>query len=255
MYYTLHKSPVRATHFLLFGMLVFLFGCSSTNTPPSTTTSTMKVQSEFTSTRVTSSSIGSVKQPSPQGGFGLIVDSLEITSARIFIKDIKLHHEEDDSLVDEKDETIKTGPFVVLYDSAGATLTTTATINPGTYDRIKFEIHKYDPGHDEHNDLDMDDSAALFKAPDPYTFVISGYVWNAGVRSPFTYYSKVTANVTWRFEPPITLAAGSEQTLLLKLDPVFMFKVVGLALDPRDPANRHLIDLALKTAITVWSKY
>lgn len=253
-----HQPKQQLLSVVRAGAMMFAFvfaACNNTSGPQGTTASTMQIQSEFDATRVTPNSIGTGRTPTPEGGFGLVVDSLQITSARVTIKDIKLHVEGEDSLKDDDDETLKVGPFVVVYDSAGANLVTTTAIAPGRYDRIKFEIHKYDADHDDPEDLDRDDSAQLFKAPDPYTFVIRGYVWNGGVRSPFTYYSKVTANVSWRFATPITLAAGSEHALLLKLDPIFMFRVIGYALDPRDPLNRHLIDLAIKTAITVWSKY
>lgn len=255
MYYLTHYSRRILTP-IVFTVLVAAVLSSCSNTAgTSSDQAAMDLRSAFSSDRVYSGTIGSAGKSAPTDEYGMIVDSLEVTSARIVIRDIKLHHEENDSIRDDRDETVRTGPFVVVYDSSGERLVSTATIAPGTYDRIKFEIHKYDSEQDDHFEMDQDDSAKLFTAPDPYTFVISGYVWNGGVRSPFTYYSKATANVTWKLEPPITLAAGSEHALLLKLDPVFMFRVIGLALDPRDPANRHLIDLALKTAITVWSKF
>ncbi|MBS1904361.1 MAG: hypothetical protein JSS75_11700 [Bacteroidetes bacterium] len=256
MYSTTHTLPRYIASCVFCLVLVStIIGCSNTTVPPDTNHSMMNVESQLATSRVTPESVTPWDKSTPQGFHGMVVDSLEITSARYVIRDIKLHHEENDSLADDHDETLRFGPFVVVYDSAGARLLTTTAITPGTYDRIKFEIHKFDRDHDEHNDLDVDDSSALFQAPDPYTIVISGYVWNGAVKSPFTYYSKVTANLTWRFNPAITLSGGSEHMLVLRLDPVYLFKVIGFALDPRDPANRPLIDAALRTAITVWSKF
>lgn len=213
------------------------------------------MQSEFTQTRVNPGIIRSGSGTQIQGSHGMVVDSLQVTSAKIFIKDIKLHHEENDSLDDDHDETIKVGPFVAVFDSAGGRILTTAVIPPGSYDRIKLEIHKFDKDHDEHEDLDKDDSVNVFKDPNHYTFIISGYVWVGGVRSPFTYYSNVTANITWRFPQMITLGAGAAQILIMKLDPVYMFQVIGFAIDPRDPKNREIIDFAIKSSIKFVSKF
>jgi hypothetical protein len=247
-------------HYFAVSCAIFLtaiIGCTNSTAPSGTTGmgsgNNVALKSESTQTRVTPSSIKSGGSEI-QGGHGFFVDSLEVTSSRIFIKDIKLHHEENDSLDDEKDETIKVGPFIVIFDSSGDHLVTNTTIPPGTYDRIKFEIHKYDPGHDKHDDFDRDDSAKVFENPERYTFIITGWVWNGGVKSPFTYYSKVSANVTWRFPQNITLNKDSEKTLFLKLDPVFMFRVLGFALDPRDPDNHEIIDHAIQFALHIESK-
>ncbi len=255
MMYKQHKHRVLLLTLILScgAVLATLSGCSSSTTPSDSSTVTM--QSEFTGTHVTPGIIRSGSGSQIQGQHGLVVDSLQITSAKIFIKDIKLHHQENDSLDDSHNETIKVGPFVAEFNSAGGQILTTAVIPPGTYDRIKLEIHKFDKDNDKHDDLDKDDSSNVFKEPNSYTFIISGYVWVGGVKSPFTYYSKVTANIMWHFPQMITLGAGSAQTLIMKLDPVYMFQIIGFALDPRDPKNQTSIDFAIKSSIKFIAKF
>ncbi len=234
--------------FVLVGGGILAAGCTSTTTPSNSPNVTM--QSQFSATKVTPTATKGEHQITDfKGSF---VDSLEVTSARIFVRDIKMHHSEDDSLIDEKDEEIKLGPFVFTFDAAGARVVTSAVIPPGNYDRIKFEMHKYDADKDKDGYDKGDTAVNEFISGDGYTFLISGFVWKGGVRSPFVYASKVTVNLNLRFPQDVVLGSDAVSTLLLQLDPWIMFHVTGFAVDPRDDANRHIIDDAIKSSFKLF---
>jgi hypothetical protein len=180
-------------------------------------------------------------------------DSLVVRSVEIFVKDVKLHLEQDGEGKDDHDGTIKTGPFVVIFDSLGSrVVTTAAVIPPGTYDKIKFEIHK--PGKN-----DAADQAVLVNFPEfnggneNYTVVVHGYTLAAGIRSDFIARSHHTYNLNLKFEngalgdiDNITLGANATSVLLFEFDPRIMFHLTGGLtgglFDPRDARHQNDID-------------
>jgi hypothetical protein len=52
-----------------------------------------------------------------------------------------------------------------------------------------------------------------------------------------------------KFDPAITLAAGSTAVIVVQVNPGTMLKDGGKILDPRDGANESKIDNAIKSAI------
>ena len=226
-------------------------GCSST-----TTVGTNDGQS--TVTMQTSLATSDVNQPMVVKGDvpnDLIFSSLVVTDVEVFVKDIKLHSDVDSLGKDDHDGTIKTGPFVLVFDSSGSHVVTSAVIPPGTYDHIKFEIHK--PGKN-----DAADASILTQFPefdngngsDNYTVVIHGYTMSNGVRTDFVSRSRKTYNLTLNFEDNdfndknnIVLGANAASTLAFEFDPRIMFHLSGTILpggliDPRDTKHQDDID-------------
>ncbi|HWF43201.1 MAG TPA: hypothetical protein VG537_01030 [Candidatus Kapabacteria bacterium] len=197
------------------------------------------------------------------GGTPSIVtfDSIIVTRVLVFVKDVKLHSDADDSVTDTHDGTIKTGPFVLVFDSTGSHVVTTATIPAGTYDRVKFEIHK--PAKN-----DASDSAVLLQFPEFengnqfYTVAIEGYTMTAGVRSYFTVHSTASKNVTFKFEDKtfvdkdsIVLGANTTSVLSFEFDPRIVFHlsgdIIGTLFDPRDTTHQNDIDNHVLIAIRI----
>jgi hypothetical protein len=215
-------------HFINISILAlflgFIAGCSD-STSPDDGNGTVNVSTELASGGSVSSAYRGKVSPS-----AVLVDSLKVTSAAVVISNLKMHRDGSSDSTD--DGTVKTGPFLLVFDSAGSHLAVTSTIPAGTYDRIKFEIHK----------LRNVDSALKSQLPDfvanDATIRISGYTWTAGIQTAFTYYADNTENIQIEFEPPITLEEGGTANITLQFDAAMAFTKGGV-LDPLDPTNRN----------------
>jgi len=164
----------------------------------------------------------------------------------------KDHDDDDDIIIINLDNyhygTIVTGPYLLEFDSAGTHLVTRATIPAGIYDRIKFEIHKI---RGKANDPFLNDSALVQFLSNDATIIIRGNVWDGGVMYPFTYYSRVQANLQIFFDPAIVLEDAVPANVTLTFDPTMVFTSpfsFGRPIDPRDPDNRTHIEKAIKLA-------
>jgi len=171
---------------------------------------------------------------------GIDIDSIVITNAIVFVSDVKLHSDVDSLENDEHDQAIKTGPFVLVFDSSGTHVVTDVTIPPGTYDRVKFEFHKPDKNADA---VLLSEFPELENGGQTYTVWIYGYTFKAGIRTSFSVQSSASKNVTVRFEDRdfhdkdrIVLNANTLATLAFELDPRIVFHLSdGITLfDPRD---------------------
>ena len=137
------------------------------------------------------------------------------------------HHDddEDDDIIiihldDHHEGTVITGPFLLEFDSSGTQLVTRAAIPAGVYDRIKFEIHKL---RGEANDPWLNDSVMVNYISNDATIIIKGYVWDGGVMYPFTYYSRVNANLQVFFEPPLVIDSTIPANVALTFEPSMVF--------------------------------
>ena len=209
-------------------------GCSSSTSTNGQSSVTM--QSQLAANDV-SGTIPTNKGMTPQG---LLFDSIVVTNAIVFVSDVKLHSDVDSIGKDDHDQNIKTGPFVIVFDSSGSHIVTTATIPPATYDRIKFEIRKPDKNAD---------AAILTQFPElqngdqTYSVWIYGYTVQNGVRTSFSVASSASSNLTLKFKDHdgkdkdnIVLDANSVSTLMFQFDPRIVFHLSdGITLiDPRD---------------------
>ncbi len=231
-------------------------GCSS-STSVTTNEGTITMKSSLTTSDVNRAM--QVKGPTPAS---VDFDSIVVTNALVFVSNVKLHSDMDDTDSDTHDQTIKTGPFVLVFDSSGEHVVTTASIPAGTYDRVKFEFH-----HPNKNA----DAAILAQYPQlqnggqTYNVWIYGYTWKDGVPTSFSVVSLASKNVMLRFEDNalknrdnFVLNANSTATLLFELDPRIVFHLNGILtggtlLDPRDLTitNQGDIDNNILVAIRV----
>lgn len=177
-------------------------------------------------------------------GSGVTADSLKISRVRILISELKLHRDKADTTTG--DNTVKVGPILMTIDSAGTRTFTTGTVPAGSYDKVKFEFHRFSSS--EVANYLNDTNFADFVTNERSTFVIEGMVYNDGQATPFEYKSDATANLSLKFDTPIDLTAGGSATIVVVVDPVAVFKD-GQVLDPRDPSNESKIDNGIKSAI------
>jgi hypothetical protein len=241
-----HLRKTFSIYFTAAALLPILltYGCTSSTTA-SSDESTVTMQSQLAASDVDRALPIKVATPA-----SLDFDSIVITNAIVFVSDVKLHSDMDDTDVDAHDQEIKTGPFVIVFDSTGVHSVTTATIPPGTYDRIKFEFHKPNKN---------DDATLLAQYPmlqnggQTYSVWIYGYTVKDGNRTPFTVSSVRSENITLRFEDKdfndrdnIVLNSNAPATLFFELDPRIVFhlggKLIGNLFDPHD-LNDHQKDI------------
>lgn len=212
---TIIKNKISALILAVLISTAGLYGCSDTTTAPQAD------NLSFSST----SSIDSVGDQSY-----LILDTV-----KILIKDIKLNV----SNINEDSTNFKVGPFVLFLNLTSSINTIDFAIIPaGSYDKIKFEIHK------------LNDNEAI---PDPdfadangrYSVVVKGSYFG----NYFVYKSTKSAHQKLSFPNslPISSAALSNVTLIVK--PYIWFIKNGIYLDPRDPVNSNDIDNNIKDNI------
>jgi hypothetical protein len=158
-----------------------------------------------------------------------------LDTVKILIKDIKV--DVADNTQDSND--FKVGPFVLFLNlSSSINIISSAIIPAGTYEKIKFEVHK------------LNNNEAL---PDPefadvngrYSVIVKGtYLGNY-----FVYKSTKSAHQILHFPSnfPISTSVMSNITMIVK--PYIWFIKNGVFLDPRDTANSNDIDNNIKDNI------
>lgn len=95
---------------------------------------------------------------------------------------------------------------------------------------------------------------ADFVTGDRYSVIIDGVAYKGGTTSPYSYRSNITANLQFKFQPAVDVASGRNVIIVLKIDPIAVFKKGGNILDPCDEANESEIDNAIKSAIKALKK-
>lgn len=238
------NTTIFFSAFLAIYGLLFVTGCSSSTSTPSTN-ATVNMAAETEGTKATTTFW---KKSSPSSG--IVADSIEVTRIRFLLSSVKLHIEGNDTL---NDGEVKSGPFILEFTPGFSRIFSTVIVPAGTYEKIKFEIHKFPSSIDQTylNDPTFTD----FVSNERSTVIIEGRVWSAAnsIPSNFVYKSHITANLEAKFDGQITLGGGSTTTLALLFSPKLAFKFTNV-LDPRDPDNAKDIDQFLKGAIKAIKK-
>jgi hypothetical protein len=247
-------------------------GCTDSTSSPGTASSSqpkMTTSTKIEHNSVTPTSIIPKQNSIAEHNWGTTADSVVITRARIVISAMKMHllgasdiddddnhghghdHDKDhdeDSHWGWDDGTIMAGPFIAEWDATGEKIISTVVIPAGTYDRIKFEIHKLNENEDA--SLLNDPLFGDFVNGGRYTVLIDGISFVNGVGYPFSYRSSLTANLQVFLDPPATFDSVQAYNLTLVFDPVIIFGMPGMRpLDPRDPDNHGIIDGMIKSSI------
>lgn len=158
---------------------------------------------------------------------------LHVDWVKILIKDVKLNVNGTSS-----EANFKTGPFYVYLDmTTNVALMSSSQVPPGTYDKVKFEVHKLQD-NEPIPDPDFVDSVR-------YSVVVRGGY--AGI--PFTYKSTKSAHQILNFPGSLYLDVGGKTNITLVMKPYIWFIKNGVYLDPSDPNNRNDIDNNIKDNI------
>jgi len=160
--------------------------------------------------------------------------NIELDTVKILIRDIKIK-----SKTGTDSSSIKVGPFVIKLNLTGITTDfAIGNIPAGSYDRIKFEIHKIeasetlsDPEFREGTDESL-----------RYSVIVKGK-HNA---LPFIYKSRKSAKQDLKLETPVTVEENGIANLTITVDPLTWFADSTNTLDPTDPANANDIDNNIK---------
>lgn len=157
---------------------------------------------------------------------------LEIDLAKVLIKDIKVN------VSGAGENNFKTGPYVMLFALNSLVSTVdTGYLAPGTYDKIKFEIHK--PNSNETiPDPEFRDSLGT------YSVIVKGR-FNG---TPFVYKSKKSAHLILTFPSLITVTESIKTNTTLSVNPYTWFINGGIYLDPSLPGNENTIDNNIKAS-------
>lgn len=160
---------------------------------------------------------------------------LVLDTVKVLIKDIKLNVANN-----AQDSTnFKVGPYVLYLNMiSNVNVISSAYIPVGTYDKVKFDIHK------------LEDSEPV---PDPdfadingrYSIVVKGRY--SGIS--FVYKSNKSAHQKLTFPGNLQVTANGKSNITLQIKPYIWFIKNGLYLDPRDPANENDIDNNIKDNI------
>jgi hypothetical protein len=247
----LGKAAIAA--FVIIAAVSYLTGCSNDS---GTTTGSPDQATVVTGTSMQQ---GAVTSAAPAKSSGIMgnkptADSIVITRARIVIRTLKLHvvGDADDTIPHQEHngdkDVIKAGPFLAEFNVSGQKIISTVTIPPGTYDRIKFEIHKLNENEDP--SLLNDPIFGDFVNGGRYTFIIDGFAYLNGVAYPFSFKSSQTDNVEVFLNSPALYDATHVYDLTIIFDPKLMFGRAGQRpLDPRDVDNQKDIEKLLKSSI------
>jgi hypothetical protein len=194
--------------------------------------------------------------------FGKItaVDSLHIDSIIVVLQRIKFESHIDSVKVDttgkessddsnESNITFK-GPFIIHVRDSNAVDFANQTLPAGTYDGIKFKIHRIKKGEkyedsDEHNRKSAPNNDSIVG----YSVAVWGTVKKNGAWVQFAFKSNI--ELEFKLKGNFTIAASTNTlNLALRFNSGDWFTNVktGLPLDPTDQskANQELINEAIK---------
>jgi hypothetical protein len=160
---------------------------------------------------------------------------LVLDTVKILIKDIKL----DLNNTSEDSSDFQIGPFVLFLNlSSSINTISTAIIPAGTYQKIKFEVHKL-------NDNEPVPDPEFADVNGRYSVIIKG--WYLG--NYFVYKSTKSAHQILNFPHTIPITSAILWNVTMVVKPYIWFIKNGAYLDPRDPANSNDIDNNIKDNI------
>jgi hypothetical protein len=156
---------------------------------------------------------------------------IKLDTVKILFKDFKIISGLGDS------QCFDTGVFVIHFKPNNTVNRfLSKQINPGSYNRLMFEIHKAKPGEN------VSDPDFWNLMGNSYSVVVKG-LFN---QKRFVYKSSETANLTLYFAELITLEKSARLNVTFLIKPYIWFLRNNEYMDPGDPANADEIDNNIK---------
>lgn len=232
---------MRKLLLLIPAALLFLVACEDDSSSPEGMAD-IQIYSDISNETVSSELAGKISQLMDSH-----VDSINVSEMRVLISRIKFHRTE--KAVGE-DNDFKAGPFLLRADSTGDAYTIAeGTVPEGSYDKIKFELHRFSGS--EVDEFDGDPVFGDFATNDRYSVIIEGTYYSGGEETAFIFNGDVTANLSLNFEPAVELTDDDENPITLEFDPVSLFMDNGTLMTPTNE-NENEIEKNIKDAIKAY---
>jgi hypothetical protein len=160
---------------------------------------------------------------------------LILDTVKLLIKDIKLNV----AGTNEDSVNFKAGPFVLFIDfMSKVNIISTAYIPPGTYDKVRFMVHKL-------GDNEIPPDPEFADAGGRYSVIVKG--WFNSIY--FVFKSDKSAHQKLTFPGSLVVTSSGKSNITLQIKPYIWFISNGLYLDPLNPSNGSTIDNNIKTNI------
>lgn len=174
------------------------------------------------------------------------ISGIKIESIRILLNNISVK-------LNNNDRNIKLTPMVFTITDSNKTFEFANAVLPsGSMDKIKIEIHRF-----ASSELASYQNNAIFKdfaTNERFTILIKGKLVSGVTEDPFEYKTDIVGNLTFDFNPPISIQENVNQTIEFQFQSDMVFKSNGELLDPRDSKNKSHIDNQIKNAIKALKK-
>jgi hypothetical protein len=142
----------------------------------------------------------------------------------------------------ENESEVEEGPFVINIDLAGGVKEISAgTIPSGTYDKVKFQIHKPDDNETPPDPEFKDGNSGNQR----YSFIIKGTING----EPFVYKSKKSIDLSIDLVSPVNVQ-NIQNNITVLLTQRIWFLINGNTVDPREPSHENEIDDNLKNSFS-----
>lgn len=160
---------------------------------------------------------------------------LILDTVKILIKDIKVNVANNN----HDSTNFKVGPFVLFLNlSSNINTISSAIIPAGSYDKVKFEVHKL-------NDNEAVPDADFADSNGRYSVIVKGrYVGNN-----FTFKSSKSAHQILNFPNAVQCSSANSSNITMIVKPYIWFIKNGIYLNPVDPSNSNDIDNNIKDNI------
>ncbi len=160
--------------------------------------------------------------------------TLQLNSIKVLIRKLEFKSANSNDFHD-----IKVGPFVININPDGIkTDVLRSDIPPGSYERVKFEVHKLED-FETPPDPDFKDGKS---GSERHSVVVKGMFNNTS----FVYKSQRTTYQELEFPKPIIIDDNMSVNLTITVNPYSWFFEDGVYLDPSDPSNESEIEMNIE---------
>jgi len=249
-------TGTRKSYLASLGCSIMLAGCGGAGTGPTGSAPVvLKVASRAASQPAATTTAFDVTSPEA-GTFTDGANTLVLTRVALVLREIELKRADREGLCsgdgDDDCEELELQPRLLEVPlSSGPERSFTASVAPGRYDEIEFEIHKPEDGSG-------DDSDTGFLQQHPEFAGVSIRVEGSWNGEAFTFTSGVNAEQEASLDPVLVVSEGggeTELTLFVDLS-IWFADGSGSLVDPRTAneggSNQSLVETNIKRSIDVF---